>query len=757
MPPFITSFFANPALVGGALAGSIPVVIHLLNRQRFKKVVWAAMHWLWASYKKSQRRLQIEQLILLLIRILVLVLLAFALARPALQQGMGLIAGRASAHRVIVLDNSFSMGQQVGGHPLFDAAKDAAVELATNLALSDEVDVILANSGADEVIASSSLRKQDIANNIKAAMLSDGGTDIPKSIAAGCRILNERKTKNLRREIIVITDQTRAGWEDSNHQPRRVMGADEDAIAKAFEDPKSRPCVKIMRLAGEKENDNLAAVSVDIDEKVVPARVDTQILATVKNYSESTQKSVKVTLKIDGEEATSETLNNIDSHKTETVAFRHTFGEPGSHTVSIQLPNDTLPADNTAYLAVDVEDQIKVLCVDGQQRVKANESEMDYFRQALSPTKSEEVHAGRMPLLPEVIADSALAEANLDNYRLVVLADVAAIPAEKIVALEQFVKHGGALWIFVGEKVIPSLYNKELANLLPMDLGELTGTDKEDDPGEGLSDKEISHPAISKFKNIRGLKLNQLRSRRRFKLIPKTQADPSLRTVLAYETGDVAAAEKAVGEGRVMLFGTTANMAWNNWPGKNEYLPLMNYIALDLIQPAYVQRNRQVGERFVMQMPRQDLGAARHEGVRLIDPGGDASAMEVLTIESRLESAPIRKAGIYTAEIPGETRRTIHFAANRNPEESDLSTIDDREILAYVPHQGETASDRASYFKSILTQDDIELMPNDTKQVEESLKKSGGSREIWRWLAYTVLGLLLVESFLARRFGDFTR
>jgi len=156
-------------------------------------------------------------------------------------------------------------------------------------------------------------------------------------------------------------------------------------------------------------------------------------------------------------------------------------------------------------------------------------------------------------------------------------------------------------------------------------------------------------------------------------------------------------------------------------------------------------------------MPRQDLGAARHEGVRLIDPGGDASAMEVLTIESRLESAPIRKAGIYTAEIPGETRRTIHFAANRNPEESDLSMLDDREILAYVPHQGETASDRASYFKSILTQDDIELMSNDTKQVEESLKKSGGSREIWRWLAYTVLGLLLVESFLARRLGDFTR
>src|SRR5213595_1611146 len=116
---FFSSLFTNGALAaGGIAAGSIPIIIHLLNKQRFKKVIWGAMHWLWASYKKSQRRLQIEQLILLLIRILVLVLLAFALARPALQEGMGLLTGRASVHRVIILDNSYSMGQLVGGKPL---------------------------------------------------------------------------------------------------------------------------------------------------------------------------------------------------------------------------------------------------------------------------------------------------------------------------------------------------------------------------------------------------------------------------------------------------------------------------------------------------------------------------------------------------------------------------------------------------------------------------------------------------------------
>jgi hypothetical protein len=195
------------------------------------------MHWLWASYKKSRKRIQIEQLILLLLRILVLVLLAFALARPALQEGVGLLTGKSAVHRVIVLDNSYSMGQMVGGKPLFDKAKALAVEMTDKLSLSDEIDVILSNSSSDEILATLNAPRQDVLNQIKAAQLSDGGTDIPRSIASACRVLNERKSKS-RREIILITDQTRAGWERSDHQPRRVTGDDEAAIMKAFSDPR---------------------------------------------------------------------------------------------------------------------------------------------------------------------------------------------------------------------------------------------------------------------------------------------------------------------------------------------------------------------------------------------------------------------------------------------------------------------------------------------------------------------------------------
>lgn len=752
---FLTNFFANPAMVGGALAGSIPVIIHLLNRQRFKRVIWAAMHWLWASYKKSQRRLQIEQLILLLIRILILIILAFALARPALQEGMGLITGRASLHRIIVLDNSYSMGQLVGGRTLFEKAKEKAAELTHKLSLSDEVDVLLANSMTEELTATSSTAKQEVANQIRAAQLSDGGTDIPRAIAAACRLINERKSKNARKEIIVITDRTRYGWETSG-QPRRLTADDEAAIEKAFAG-KSRPKIMVMRLPGEKDCDNLAAAKLEVEEKVIPARGETLLVATIANYSGAV-RGAKAKLKVDGEEVASEFLKSLsaDPQKPETVSFRYTFPEPGSHWVAVELEGDVLAADNTCFLAVDVEDQMRVLCVDGEQRTEAQCSEMDYFRQALSPAKSEELNAGRMPLYPDVISDAMLPEANLDNYRLVVLGNVAMVPPEKIQALERWVKTGGALWVFLGNRCDPAIYNKDFANLLPMNLGEVVGSEDPEAHREALSDKEISHPAIQKFQGIKDWSLSHLVTHRRYKLVAKPQAELSVRTVLAYENGDPAAVERKLEDGRVVLFGTTADKAWNNWPMTNRYMPLMNFIALDLIQPAYVQRNRTVGERFIMQLPRQDLGAARREGVRLIDPHGESSSMEVFTEQSRIESATIKRAGPYTAQLPGDTPRALHFAANRNCDESDLTPIDDRDILAKVT-RGEGGPERAGYFKTVVTQDDFDVLADEVKDVEEKLKKHTGSREIWRWLAGTVLVLLFIESILARRFGDFTR
>src|SRR6266550_4448220 len=75
----------NPLMAWiGALAVSVPIIIHLLNKRKFEKVVWGAMRFLKVSVEQNQRRLQIEDLLLLILRCLLLFLLGLALARPTI-------------------------------------------------------------------------------------------------------------------------------------------------------------------------------------------------------------------------------------------------------------------------------------------------------------------------------------------------------------------------------------------------------------------------------------------------------------------------------------------------------------------------------------------------------------------------------------------------------------------------------------------------------------------------------------------------
>src|SRR5439155_22697887 len=100
--------FLNPIMLFGLTAISVPIIIHLLNRREFQKVVWAAMRFLRLSVEQNQRRMKIEDLILLALRCLLLALLAVALARPAILSKASDRFGQSKVTGVIILDNSYS-------------------------------------------------------------------------------------------------------------------------------------------------------------------------------------------------------------------------------------------------------------------------------------------------------------------------------------------------------------------------------------------------------------------------------------------------------------------------------------------------------------------------------------------------------------------------------------------------------------------------------------------------------------------------
>src|SRR5580704_9498374 len=118
--------FLNPFLLWGIGAIAAPIIIHMFMNRRIKPVVWAAMRFLQASVQKNQKRMNLEDLLLLALRCLIFILLALALARPIFKGPKGSTLVKGSETAVLLIDNSYSMGQNDGGSTRFDQARDVA-------------------------------------------------------------------------------------------------------------------------------------------------------------------------------------------------------------------------------------------------------------------------------------------------------------------------------------------------------------------------------------------------------------------------------------------------------------------------------------------------------------------------------------------------------------------------------------------------------------------------------------------------------
>src|SRR5688500_13785261 len=130
-------FLVTSMLVGLA-AVSIPLVIHLLHRQRTTPVQWGAMQFLLESPLQLKRRKKVDHWLLMLLRMAVIALLVFALARPLLIEGKYNPLSRSLATDIgVVVDRSLSTGRRAGGagegETVYDRTVAAVAEVAKGM------------------------------------------------------------------------------------------------------------------------------------------------------------------------------------------------------------------------------------------------------------------------------------------------------------------------------------------------------------------------------------------------------------------------------------------------------------------------------------------------------------------------------------------------------------------------------------------------------------------------------------------------
>ena len=597
--------FLNPIMLAGLAAISVPIIIHLLNRRRFQKVVWAAMRFLKISVEQNQRRMRIEDLILLALRCLLLALLALALARPAILSNATDHFGQSKVTGIIMLDNSYSMGVSDGTQTRFDKARQAAEQVLDSMPGGSSTAVWLVSDTVQEVIALPTFDLNLARKTIREARLTDRATDLFPALEKAVDYLQSRMV--MRKEIFLITDGQAAGW----RQLTEVQNTLE----------KSKTSVKThIILANEHEERNLGVSDLRLASGLSPVNQPLRFEVKVTNYGKAEARDIRVSLSADGEPSCDEfTIDLIPPGASRSVSLFDKLRSEGFHSMTARLPADRLPADDYRTLAVRAIKEVRVLLVDGEAASETRESDTYFLHNALVPVPPE--------LAPEYFIKTAtitaaeMAQARFDDFDAIILANVPDLSENTARGLEQYLRRGGGLMVFPGGKINVAFYNDELFTrykFLPAALGPARGQADQDEKFFTLQDKDLQHPVVSIWNDPGSGTLSSIRFYRAFELrappalaaaarpagdpekqpprVLQDAGDPQV--ISRFADGTPAIMERDWGQGRVILFSSTANSAWNDWPVRLSFVPFIHRALGWLLQRQDEGLNIQVGDKF---------------------------------------------------------------------------------------------------------------------------------------------------------------
>lgn len=715
----------SPSVLGWLVAAVAPLLIHLWSRRRYQQAPWAAMRYLLAAMKAARRRTRLEQWLLLLLRTAIIVTVVLAAAEPYFEVGTVPFVRGVRTHRVLVIDGSYSMGFRPGQASRFEAAKELAARIVDESSQGDGFSLVLMADPARIVVDEPSLDPADFIAELQALRLPHTGGDLAGAAACVERLLAgaaRRNPKLARQEVYLLSDLGRTSWD-----PQRLGAKAAEQIQRRFAKLAKTAPLTLIDLGAE-DAANLAVTGAAAAEAFAVRGRNIEIRGELQNFSRSST-SVRVQLLADGHRAGEETVR-LDPGGQATVVFSHRFEAPGNHVLEIAAPGDRLDIDNHRWIALSVRPSIRVLCVNGQPAGPKG-SATDYLAAALAPAAGGPGTAG---IQPEVVAENALIESDLGQYDCVFLVNIAQFTRSEGLVLDNYLKAGGGVVFFLGDRVMADQYNQTLGGMASnaFDLLPARLHARPVDQRHLLDPLEYRHPIVQVFRGQERAGLLSTPVQKHFPL--ELPAESASQVVLALDDGTPLVVERPVHRGRVILVGTSADTAWTPMPLLPSYVPIIQEILACAVANQQQRRNVLVGE---------SIGAAlaRFEG---------SGSIAIKTPDGRSETAPLVPSGgvaswTFTATDPSGIYTAIHgdgsetpdiFAVNVDAKESDLAKTSETElrrgVLAGVPFQLRADGHRLAAQPSAVT------------------ARSGG---LAKSLLYLLLALLLAETYLARRFG----
>lgn len=726
----------SPLALLFGLTALVPLVLHLYQRRQRTVVEFSTTRFFTESVTRSQRRLRLRRLLLLLLRMSACVVLGLALAQPILSLA-GCGGGAGGRDVVILLDDSLSMQAREDIEPAgggtrtrFERGKELAVRTIERLVSGDRAAVITFTGRTPGVQGP---RGVDWSHDL--ADLADRVAQLEPSAAAGdahqamkqAAALFEESVRR-RRLALIISDFQESDWRQTQWpQPAHPIAASVLAVGR----PTERNVVADQMVLGQ-------GTSVVNQPNLLRVRLI--------NYQRQTVRAGLV-VRVDDKEVVRRDVE-LAGQSPHIEPIPLTFSTSGQRVVSLEVDaRDALPADNRLYDVVRVSPRLSVLVVDGATESGRQRSGAFFLRTALMA-----VNAEGESVQSDVIPPAGLDGVKLEAYRVVVLSDVKELSLSQVGRLERFVQSGGGLAVIVGQQIDERFYNegiggvtRPLGGLMPAEIRSVV-TREGGLPPLHIVDADMEHPILQRFKGeLRGA-LAGVNIRKALAVKPREA------WVIASMEDDLPfLLERRYGRGRVILLTTATHPTWTNLPRRRLFIPLMSRTISYLASGGTVQGSHEVGVELVLRGA--DFGVGKP--LKLVRPDGSRveASMKVAGGEPvpYLSGDLVDEPGIYRVDqadgsLPaGAGGSGIVLAVNAPRRESVPNVVD---FDAFERLSGQWRLRKTGAGSSVSAGPE----PGAAQEVIADLLSGGSiSRGIWDVLLWVVLVLIVIEPLIANR------
>ena len=662
------SFVHAPILWGLLLVG-MPILIHLINLLRHKKVRWAAMEFLLESQRRNKNWIRLKQFLLLLLRVLAIAAAVLMFARPVLKDEWLRMFTGGLTHHIVLLDDSYSMADRGGEESAFDVAKQALARLATAISQENSPQAVtllrFSRSQGNEG-PQPDLLKQRVGVKFAEEFLQQIEPLKPSEMAIG-PLASLRAIEQLVDDsrgdaciVYVFSDFREKDW----RQPQDIRRQTESLASRGAQ-------LRLVSCA-EAFRDNLGIEKLVSLPGAHVAGVPMTMEISVRNHGASAANNVVASISEDGEARQSVLFDVIPSGEVATRTFPVNFAAAGDHRLLAQLPLDCLETDNTRSAVVRTKEKVQTLLISDD----AETSDVRAFSTAINPGGSAVTG-----IAPKVESPSYLRSRPLNEYSSIVLLNCRALDEASTAALEDYAKNGGGIACFLGPEADTRFYNtrlyKEGQGLLPAPLS---------GPAELLSNRIEKTPDIILEKHpvfqtllkdetplLTSVLVEQYYALRKDWAI-ENAADVRLMARLA--NGVPLALEKRFGEGKFIVFLTTAGSEWNNW---NRVDPSFVVTMLEL--QSYLAPSRGLNAELLVGKPWQwsvpQSTFQREAALRTYggEPREESVTLSEASGQLKLDLRDTLRSGVYEITLNklqgGQERRVV--AVNEEPEEGALA------------------------------------------------------------------------------------